>query len=118
MGKPCTQPYIKRPSPLKEVHLTRPISQAPTTPGLVKDPVLFQIFAHAPKADLEVGGENDSTSTGGSRKERAESSDWLAQQHREKRRCRIICMVITLMVVMLIIGAAIAGWWFTQGPGK
>ncbi|KAK2628128.1 hypothetical protein QTJ16_002774 [Diplocarpon rosae] len=117
MGKPRTQPYIKRPSPLKEVHLTRPISQAPTTPGLVKDPVLFQIFAHAPKADLEVGGENDSTSTGGSRKERADS-DWLAQQHREKRRCRIICMVITLMVVMLIIGAAIAGWWFTQGPGK
>ncbi|CAL3962212.1 hypothetical protein PZA11_000562 [Diplocarpon coronariae] len=117
MGKPRKQPYIKRPSPLKEVHLTRPASQAMTAPDLVKDPMLFQLFAHAPETDLELGGESDSKSIVGP-KRRAENNDWLAQQRMEKRRCRITCMIITLMLVMLIAGAAIAGWWFTQGPGR
>jgi cytoskeletal protein RodZ len=41
-------------------------------------------------------------------------NDWLAQQAREKRRCRVICMSISLAVMMVIIAAAIVGWYFTK----
>ncbi|KAI9053407.1 hypothetical protein LZ554_002365 [Drepanopeziza brunnea f. sp. 'monogermtubi'] len=84
------------------------------------DPIFWKRFSvavrEAENADLE-GGRNDSTSTIELRK-RSDSNDWLAQQHQEKRNCRYVCMVITLVVVVLVTGAAIVGWWFTQGPGK
>ncbi|EKD13616.1 uncharacterized protein L3040_009025 [Drepanopeziza brunnea f. sp. 'multigermtubi'] len=118
MGKPRREPYVKRPSPLGKVHLTRPISQAP--PTAAGDPIFWKRFSvavrEAENADLE-GGRNDSTSTIELRK-RSDPNDWLAQQHQKKRNCRYVCMVITLLVVALVTGAAIVGWWFTQGPGR
>jgi hypothetical protein len=41
-------------------------------------------------------------------------NDWLAQQAKEKRRCRIVCMSITLAVLLVVIAAAIVGWYFTK----
>jgi hypothetical protein len=40
--------------------------------------------------------------------------EWLAQQHREKRHCRVLCASITSVVVLLVIAAAIVGWYFTK----
>jgi hypothetical protein len=40
--------------------------------------------------------------------------EWLAQQHREKRRWRIMCTSITMVVALVIVAAAIVGWYFTK----
>ncbi|KAH7417179.1 hypothetical protein BKA64DRAFT_768983 [Cadophora sp. MPI-SDFR-AT-0126] len=123
MGKPRKQPHVPRPSPLQQVHLTRPLSEVPPTSGLVRDPMFWKRFSvavhEAEGGDLE-SGRSASTSTIELKKtgERERENDWLAQQHKEKRRCRITCMIITLLVAILITGGAIAGWWFTQGPGR
>jgi len=44
-----------RPSPLAQVHLTRPISTAPQTQGLVRDPLFWKRFSTAVHMN-EVGG--------------------------------------------------------------
>ncbi|CZS91513.1 uncharacterized protein RAG0_02114 [Rhynchosporium agropyri] len=123
MGKPRKQPHVPRPSPLQQVQLTRPISQAPVSPGLVRDPIFWKRFSAAVHASEEFDlerGRSDSTSTVDSKKkgERKRENDWLEQQWKEKRRCRTLCIVITLIVACLISGGAVAGWWFTQGPGR
>ncbi|KAG4431847.1 hypothetical protein IFR05_012664 [Cadophora sp. M221] len=123
MGRPRKQPHVPRPSPLQQVHLTRPISQVPPTSGLVRDPMFWKRFSvavhEAEGGDLE-SGRSASASTIELKKngERERENDWLAQQNKEKRRCRFMCMIITLIVVLLITGGSIAGWWFTQGPGR
>jgi hypothetical protein len=40
--------------------------------------------------------------------------EWLAQQHKEKRHCRILCASITGIVLLVVIAAAIVGWYFTK----
>lgn len=40
--------------------------------------------------------------------------EWLAQQHREKRHCRILCASITGIVLLVVIAAAIVGWYVTK----
>jgi hypothetical protein len=40
--------------------------------------------------------------------------EWLAQQHREKRHCRILCASITGIVLLVVIAVAIVGWYFTK----
>jgi hypothetical protein len=40
--------------------------------------------------------------------------DWLGQQRKEKRRCRVLCAVITVVIMILIAGGAFCGWYFTH----
>lgn len=48
MGHPRSQrPKVQRPSPLQQVHLTRPLSQAPPEMGLVRDPAFWKRFSTA-----------------------------------------------------------------------
>jgi len=39
---------------------------------------------------------------------------WLAQQHKEKRRCRIVCVSITFAVILVLAAAAMVGWYFVS----
>ncbi|KAE9381332.1 hypothetical protein N431DRAFT_424893 [Stipitochalara longipes BDJ] len=120
MGKPRAQrPHVKRPSPLQQVHSTRPLSQAaepeaaPPAVGLVRDPHFWKRFSTAVhKAEVTGDVEQGSQKSG---KTSVDTKDeWLAQQHKEKRRCRILCASITGVLLLVIIAAAVVGWYFTK----
>jgi hypothetical protein len=68
-------------------------------PALIQSMFIYQI--HSQQAEGRV-----LTSDG--------RDEWLAQQHREKRHCRILCASITGIVLLVIIAAAIVGWYFTK----
>ncbi|PMD52170.1 uncharacterized protein K444DRAFT_621318 [Hyaloscypha bicolor E] len=120
MGRPrAHRPHVKRPSPLQQVHSTRPLSQAPEPEaappavGLVRDPHFWKRFSTAVHmsevtGDVEQGLQKSEKTSVGTKDE------WLAQQHREKRHCRVLCASITSVVVLLVIAAAIVGWYFTK----
>lgn len=40
--------------------------------------------------------------------------EWLAQQYREKRRCRITCVAITLSVVTVVLSAVFVVYYFLK----
>ncbi|KAB8302877.1 hypothetical protein EYC80_006204 [Monilinia laxa] len=101
-----------RPSPLKQEVSQRPVSMQSPSIGLVRDPMFWKRFStavHMSEVDLkeiESGFaserlENRKDSYGG-------GEDWLDQQYKEKRRCRLICMVVTFGVAILV--AAADGW--------
>jgi len=117
------RPHVQRPSPLQQVHLTRPISQAPTASGLVRDPQFwkrFSVAVHAAEGDVELGSTKSRSNSSGSgssagiEKNSGQGDQWLDQQRREKRRCRILCMSITLAVLLVIIAGGVVGWYFTH----
>jgi hypothetical protein len=66
MGRPprSQKPHVQRPSPLQQVHLTRPISHVPPTSGLVRDPLFWKRFSTAvhmtevPVDDEEKGAQS------------------------------------------------------------
>jgi len=79
----------------------------------VRDPQFWKRFSVAVHmaevpCDEEKGSQKRSSSSVGSQDE------WLAQQHKEKRRCRILCVSITTAVALVIVAAAIVGWYFTK----
>jgi len=57
MGKP-PPPKVQRPSPLQQVHSTRPLSEATPEMGLVRDPAFWKRFStavHRADTDTEMG---------------------------------------------------------------
>ncbi|KAH6671313.1 hypothetical protein B0J14DRAFT_93090 [Halenospora varia] len=119
------KPHIKKPSPLQQVHLTRPISTVSQNPemGLVRDPNFWKRFSVAvhQAEDVELGESGDgrgkrsnSGASGTSSLGPKYDDEWLLQQRKEKRNCRLLCASITLLVALIIIAAAVVGWYFTQ----
>jgi hypothetical protein len=67
--------------------------------ALIRSMSIYQIYEEQAKGrKLTVDGRDE----------------WLAQQHREKRNCRILCASITGIVLLVVIAAAIVGWYFTK----
>ncbi|TVY75942.1 hypothetical protein LSUE1_G005637 [Lachnellula suecica] len=120
MGRPPRQPRVNKPSPLQQVHLTRPQSQAQPEMGLVRDPQFWKRFSTAVHM-AEEGGEQPGRMPAGSRTNSSTSTftvkdgnnDWLQKQRKKKRRCRIMCATITLLILMLGAGAGVVVWYFT-----
>lgn len=44
--------------------------------------------------------------------------DWLTQQRREKRKCRILCVSITSAVILAIIAAVVVAWYLRNNNKK
>lgn len=125
-NKRAGKPHVVRPSPLKQEVNARPISTIPLaqptelapTSGLVRDPMFWKRFSVAIQmaevTDEESGkasvksGSTTTTEIKGSR------NDWLNQQRKEKRRCRVVCLSITLLVAIIIAAGAVCGWYFTH----
>jgi len=66
-NKHALQPRIHRPSPLQQVAHTRPLSQAPPTPGAVRDSLFWKRFSTAvhqteSSKDEEAGTQSSSRS--------------------------------------------------------
>ncbi|KAH8603076.1 hypothetical protein B0O99DRAFT_498474 [Bisporella sp. PMI_857] len=107
---------VHLPSPLQQVHLTRPLSVAPSNHqpemGLVRDPAFWKRFStavhRAETFDSEKGAKSPSSFN------MKNEDQWLVQQHREKRRCRVICVSITLAVIIVVTAAAVCGWYFVN----
>ncbi|CAG8971677.1 hypothetical protein HYALB_00003145 [Hymenoscyphus albidus] len=129
--KPRSQrPHVPRPSPLQQVTLTRPIStlevdQPSADMGLVRDPEFWKRFSTAMHKAEEVeateepanrGSRSNSGSSGGQslKKSYSYGDDWLIQQRRDKRRCRIYSLLIAAVVIAIIAAGAICGWYFTH----
>ncbi|PMD39729.1 hypothetical protein L207DRAFT_583582 [Hyaloscypha variabilis F] len=123
MGKSrAHQPYVKRPSPLQQVHSTRPLSQlpeanenqaAPPANDLVRDPQFWKRLSTAVHRaevtkDVERGSQMSGTTNS------TLNDEWLAQQHREKRHCRVLCASISGVVLVFVIATAVVGWYFTK----
>ncbi|RDW67779.1 hypothetical protein BP6252_09175 [Coleophoma cylindrospora] len=108
MGRPRPQKKAPRPSPLAQVQFTRPISATPEM-GLVRDPEFWKRFSAAAHQAEEKEIPQSSSS-----RDSDDGDHWLAQQHREKRRCRCICLVTTLIVALLITAGAVVAWYFTK----
>ncbi|TVY58135.1 hypothetical protein LCER1_G001915 [Lachnellula cervina] len=122
---PRQQTFVNRPSPLAQVSLTRPVSQNPEM-GLVRDPAFWKRFSAAVHMAEEGGvGVVETEHTRGSRTNSNSSAstfavkdannDWLQKQHKEKRRCRIMCVSITLMIIILGVGGGVVAWYFLKG---
>jgi len=118
---PRQQNFVNRPSPLQQVSLTRPVSQNPEL-GLVRDPAFWKRFSAAVHM-AEEGGVVGPESARGSRTNSSTSTfavkdtnnDWLQKQHKEKRRCRILCVTITLLIIILGVGGGVVAWYFLKG---
>jgi len=116
MGRPLPKPKVLRPSPLQQV-VTRPLSQFPlsqTAPemGLVRDPAFwkrFSVAVHRAESDIEMGLRTPASSV-----DIKYGDQWLEQQHKDKRRCRTICVVITISVIIVLAAAAVVGWYFVN----
>ncbi|KAF4627962.1 hypothetical protein G7Y89_g10189 [Cudoniella acicularis] len=121
------RPRINKPSPLQQVHLTRPLStlQLNSEMGLVRDPMFWKRFSTAvhQAEDVEMGDRSkdgrSKRSNSGTTMSTLESKygctdEWLQQQRREKRNCRLLCLGITAVVAIIIIAAAVVGWYFTH----
>ncbi|KAL3424864.1 hypothetical protein PVAG01_04145 [Phlyctema vagabunda] len=116
MGKPRKQRSQPKPSPLQQVHFTRPLSLAPASSppemGLVRDPQFWKRFSVAAhQAEVKEVSPTSSTSDG----ESGYGDQWLTQQHKEKRRCRVLCASITVVIAVTITAGAVVAWWFTKG---
>ncbi|TVY15192.1 hypothetical protein LARI1_G006435 [Lachnellula arida] len=122
---PRQQTFVNRPSPLAQVSLTRPVSQNPEL-GLVRDPAFWKRFSVAVHMAEEGGvGVVEPEHTRGSRTNSNSSAstfavkdannDWLEKQHKEKRRCRMMCVSITLMIIILGVGGGVVVWYFLKG---
>ncbi|RDL36875.1 uncharacterized protein BP5553_06227 [Venustampulla echinocandica] len=55
------RPRVNKPSPLQQVHHTRPVSQAQPEMGLVRDPMFWKRFSAAVHI-AEEGGESGNSS--------------------------------------------------------
>jgi len=117
MGHPRSQrPKVQRPSPLQQVHHSRPLSQAPLDHppeiSLVRDPAFWKRFSVAVHNAEEVDSEKGLSPA--SSIDTKYGADWLVQQHKEKRKCRIMCVAITFAVILVIAAAAVLGWYFVD----
>lgn len=68
-----------------------------------------------PLDDVEKGSKpsrKSSKSSSGSVEK--EGNEWLVQQAKEKRHCRVVCMSITLVVVLVIVAGAVSGWYLRK----
>ncbi|RAL62402.1 hypothetical protein DID88_004968 [Monilinia fructigena] len=68
--------------------------------GLVRDPMRLRVVFASERL------ENRKDPYGG-------GEDWLDQQYKEKRRCRLICMVVTFGVAILVAAAVVVVLYFT-----
>jgi hypothetical protein len=62
MGKPPQRPKVQLPSPLQQVHFTRPLSHPPQEMGLVRDPAFWKRFStavHQADGDSEKGSASN-----------------------------------------------------------
>jgi len=92
--------------------------------GLVRDPAFWKRFSAAVHI-AEEGGVVEPERPRGSRTNSDSSAntftvkdadnDWLQKQHKEKRRCRMMCISITLMIIILGVGGGVVAWWFLKG---
>ncbi|KAI6250483.1 hypothetical protein HI914_01782 [Erysiphe necator] len=117
-GNPrALRPHISRPSPLAQVSHQRTLSATPETAELSHDPLFWRRFSLAIQTDcgdVETGRSTSSTSESGvSPRKKHYGDEWLSQQHREKRRCRLIAICITGVVVMVVVSAAVVVRHFT-----
>ncbi|KAA8576289.1 hypothetical protein EYC84_006430 [Monilinia fructicola] len=85
-----------RPSPLKQEVSQRPISMQSPSMGLVRDPMFWKRFStavHMSEVDLKEIESGFASERLEKRKDSyGEGEDWLDQQYKERRRCRLICM--------------------------
>jgi len=69
--------------------------------GLVRDPAFWKRFStavhRAEQGDAELGLKTPASSV-----DMKYGDQWLVQQHKEKRRCRILCVSITFAVILVI----------------
>jgi len=80
--------------------------------GLVRDPQFWKRFSTAihmadEEKDLETGTQRTGTSRTVDSKD-----EWLEQQHRAKRRCRVIGWSVTFLVAILIAAGVVVALYF------
>lgn len=80
---------------------------------MVRDPHFWKRFSTAVHM-AEVPGDVERGSQKSGKSSVDKKDEWLAQQHKEKRHCRILCASITGIVLLVVIAAAIVGWYFTK----
>ncbi|CAD6503954.1 BgTH12-05697 [Blumeria graminis f. sp. triticale] len=122
-GNPrAMRPHVMRPSPLAQVSHQRALSSVSMASDLAHNPLFWKQFSITNRtelADPENGWSTSSHSDSSvlSRK-KTDGDEWLAQQHREKRRCRLTALFITGILITVITCASIVGWHFTTGRRK
>ncbi|KAI1004967.1 hypothetical protein K3495_g3251 [Podosphaera aphanis] len=111
-GNPrALRPHVIRPSPLAQVSHQRSLSLVPPSSELIRDPLFWKRFSmamHTEKLDVEMGkSDSESSNCGTSPSNKYDGNEWLVQQHKEKRRCRIIALYIITIIIMIVIAAAV-----------
>ncbi|QSZ31005.1 hypothetical protein DSL72_000566 [Monilinia vaccinii-corymbosi] len=108
-----------RPSPLKQEVSQRPISMQSPSMGLVRDPMFWKRFStavHMSEVDLKEIESGFASERLAKRKVSSGSSgdgDWLDQQYKEKRQCRLICLGVTFAVAIIVAAAVVVVLHFT-----
>ncbi|CZR50955.1 uncharacterized protein PAC_00830 [Phialocephala subalpina] len=122
-NKRAGKPHIARPSPLQQevstqtistirtmstIPLAQPTELAPTS-GLVRDPMFWKRFSvaiHMAEVEPDEERAKGSVKSGSTVEIKSSGDDWLNQQRKEKRRCRVVCLSITVLVVIIIAAGA------------
>ncbi|KIN04157.1 hypothetical protein OIDMADRAFT_26774 [Oidiodendron maius Zn] len=101
------------PSPLHQVLLTEEPLELEASHGLVRDPRFWRLFSKA--VHLSDGEKLESgLQTASNTADAKEGDEWLAEQYKERRKCRIICGVITAAVILAILTVVLVAYYFLK----